>query len=144
MTALQGSANFCLYAGESFVARDFAGLFGPGTRLICGAETSLPPHANAHSLTHLVNELEGTTIQIQHGFDVPGLTYFDQVHTPDIEIASANILLWGAKPAMPSALDEGIRKRRIEAGRFMMPKSISDGFDYDVAIFENLHWHLRR
>ncbi|MDJ0679171.1 MAG: glycosyltransferase [Xenococcaceae cyanobacterium MO_167.B52] len=116
--------------------------------LVTASETTAVPHKSAHILTQRFNETGLKTYTLQHGFENIGLTYFDEIHTPDsINFASQKILIWGNLDSLsPKALPE-IRERCIPVGcpKEIPPKppqiNIPGNREYLIGIFENLHWH---
>ena len=116
--------------------------------LVTASETNAGPHKSAHILTQRFNKAGLKTYTLQHGFENIGLTYFDEIHTPDsINFASQKILIWGNLDSLsPRALPE-IRERCIPVGcpKEIPPKppqiNIPGNREYLIGIFENLHWH---
>lgn len=118
--------------------------------LITASETSARPHRYTHLLTKRANQRGILTYTLQHGWENIGLTYFDEIHSPDvIHFASQKILIWGNMDSLlPEVLPE-TRSRCVSVG---CPKEkalistttnleIPHQRDYLISIFENLHWH---
>jgi hypothetical protein len=116
--------------------------------LITAAETTAGPHLSAHTLTKRAHRSGILTYTLQHGFENIGLTYFDEVHTPEaIRFASQKILIWGDLDTLsPQVLPE-TKSRCFPVGCFKEIDRVKPAIeipnrrDYLIAIFENLHWH---
>ena len=116
--------------------------------LITGAESTLGPHRCAHRITKRANQVGIPTYTLQHGFENIGLTYFDDLQTPQlVRFASQTIFTWGDTSLLsPEALPETV-KRCLPAGCVKevipdIPKlEIPGSRDYLIGVFENLHWH---
>ncbi len=115
--------------------------------LITGAETSLNPHRVPHALTLAAQALGVETYTLQHGIENVGLSYFDDVHDAQVEIAADHILTWADPVRFPSAIPTATRARcravgrtsKIEAQVVALPGELADR--QIVGVFENLHWH---
>ena len=118
--------------------------------LITASETSARPHRYTHLLTKRANQREILTYTLQHGWENIGLTYFDDIHSPDvIDFASQKILIWGD---MNSLLPEVLSETKLRCVPVGCPKEkeiitttptleIPHQRDYMISVFENLHWH---
>lgn len=115
--------------------------------LITGAETSLNPHRVPHALTLAAQSVGVETYTLQHGIENVGLSYFDDVHDAQVEIAADHILTWADPVRLPSAVPPGTRARcrvvgrtsKIEAQVVTLPDELAGR--QIVGVFENLHWH---
>ena len=118
--------------------------------LITASETSAKPHRYTHLLTQRSNQRKILTYTLQHGWENIGLTYFDDVHSPDvIHFASQKILIWGNLDSLlPEVLPE-TKSRCVSVGCPKEKEFISTTAtleipyqrDYLISVFENLHWH---
>ena len=116
--------------------------------LITAAESTLGPHRCAHIITKRANKSGIPTYTLQHGFENIGLTYFDEIQTPQlVNFAAQTIFTWGdTRLLSPQALPETV-KRCLPVGcvkeviRDVPHLKIPGNRDYLVGVFENLHWH---
>jgi hypothetical protein len=118
--------------------------------LITASETSAKPHRYIHLLTKRANQRKIFTYTLQHGWENIGLTYFDNIHSPDtIHFASQKIFIWGNIDSLvPEVLPE-TKSRCVAVGCPKEKEVISTAAkleipnqrDYVISVFENLHWH---
>jgi hypothetical protein len=90
------------------------------------------------------------TATMQHGFENPGLTYHDFLHSAKkISFASRRIYLWGAistlcnevpQRTVNKCLTVGCTSENTDDSPIADLLDISDGKKI-IGIFENLHWH---
>lgn len=115
--------------------------------LLTVSETTAGPHKSAHVLTQRANQAGLCTYTLQHGFENIGLTYFDEIHTPDsIRFASQKILIWGDLNSLSLDILPETKQRCVPVGCLKENPQISQiafpkNREYLVAVFENLHWH---
>lgn len=124
--------------------------FPPTIRsLLSASESSLYPHRLAHTLTRKANAAGIATATIQHGYEAPGLTYHDSLHSArKIGFASQRIYLWGPLSTLcaevPATTAERCKVVGCPDSHFQkgptMASDIRQG-PLKVGIFENLHWH---
>lgn len=100
-------------------------------------------------IVDMANAAGAHTYTLQHGFENPGLTYYDDVQDKSIKFASRHILTWGAPESLPAWVSEQTRRKCIGVG---CPKSLTEtvtsglsdplpGKDKPfIAVFENLQW----
>lgn len=115
-----------------------------GIDAVLTAETSAGPHKRLFRVAERARALGLATYAVQHGFENIGITYFDQVHGPEIGFASEHVFTWSA--AAPSAPEEN-REKFIPVGCPKVypqrPPALPVAFDpkRTVLVLENLHWH---
>lgn len=124
--------------------------FPPASRaVLCAAESNLLPHRMAHKLLRSANRKGIFTATFQHGYETPGLTYHDSLHSArKIEFAARRIYLWGCintlRPEVPTrtvnkCLSVGCPE--IHATAMASPQNDKADHVLTIGIFENLHWH---
>lgn len=113
------------------------------TMLFCPSESSAISHALTHELTSTANRYGVRTFTVQNGFEQAGLTIED----PDVgesRFNSSRIFTWQHSALLPSFIPSEVRARCRGVGRFIPSASIhrvcSLQHEFDVGIFENLHW----
>lgn len=116
--------------------------------LITASETNNYSHQYPHLLTQRANQVGIHTYTLQHGFENIGLTYFDEIDTPNsIKFASQKIFIWGNLNSLSPAILPDTKSRCIPVGCLKEIISTTAKInlphqrDYLIAIFENLHWH---
>ena len=80
--------------------------------VLTAAESNARPHWVAYRLTRRANREGLKTLTLQHGFEQPGLTYFDEIYRPDkFRFASKKIFIWGTRAALHEKVPQSIRSR---------------------------------
>lgn len=115
--------------------------------VLCATESNLLPHRLAHLIAKHVRNLGIYTAVLQHGYESPGLTYHDSLHSiHKVEFASERIYLWGEvellHPLVPAArrdkcLSVGLPQGKLKSNEVKAYKTST----LIIGIFENLHWH---
>jgi len=127
---------------SSFVLPDTAKV------MLCAAESNLLPHRLAHTLVQKANHKGLFTATIQHGFEMPGLTYHDRLQSVrKIKFSARRIYLWGSIEELHPLVPAETRQKCMTVGlpatithRCSAP-TIQRGTELlTVGIFENLHW----
>jgi hypothetical protein len=115
--------------------------------MLCAAESNLLPHRLAHTLVQKANQKGLFTATIQHGFEMPGLTYHDSLQSVrKIKFSARRIYLWGSTEGLHPWVPAETRRRCMSVGLPTMvhhcsaPKMLRRDKPLTVGIFENLHW----
>ncbi len=58
-------------------------------------ESTTAMHKLPYILTRLANAVGTSTYTMQHGFENVGLSYYDEIHGPDVKFAAKTVLTWG-------------------------------------------------
>ena len=137
--------TYCIlpYAAVFF---GFVGNLKGFNALITAAESNARAHRVAHVMVRQANRQGLRTYTLQHGFEQPGLTYFDESSKPDsFKIVSQKIFLWGEVGNLPKQVSQDIKSRCIAVGcpkpaifRTQTPKPPEASCL--ISVFENLHW----
>ena len=117
--------------------------------LLSASESSLLPHRLSHILTKRANASGVFTSTLQHGYETPGLTYHDALHSArKIFFASRRIYLWSDTSTLRPEVSRSTAAKCLMVGcpdifPRMEHRVRSDraGGNLSVGIFENLHWH---
>ena len=89
--------------------------------VLTAAESSARPHWVAYRLACRANRRGLKTFTLQHGFEQPGLTYFDDTYRPDtFRFASKQIFIWGPPASLHEQVPSSVRSRCVSVG---WPKS---------------------
>lgn len=107
--------------------------------VISVSESSHPAHAAAHALARRARESGLRTYALQHGFENLGLFGLE---ADAAGFASESVFCWFPEGAVPPELSSDTRSRLVHVGR---PQAAAGpaptgSCDYDVGVFENLHW----
>lgn len=116
--------------------------------MLCAAESNLLPHRLAHTLVQKANQKGLFTATIQHGFEMPGLTYHDKLQSVrKIKFSARRIYLWGSTEKLHPWVPAETRRRCMSVGlpatithRDSIPTMQRGAKSLTVGIFENLHW----
>jgi hypothetical protein len=115
--------------------------------LLCATESNLSAHRLAHLITKHARKLGIYTAVLQHGYEAPGLTYHDSLHSiRQVEFASERIYLWGEVELLHPLVSAATRDKCLSVG---LPWGKLKSNEVKacktstliIGIFENLHWH---
>lgn len=117
--------------------------------LITASESTAKPHRAAYQLTQFANAQKIKTFTMQHGIENIGLTYFDELYTPDnVEFASNYIFTWCPKEGLHSKIKQSTQNKCVSIGRpnsntvdVKMVEHLPSQYHKRVMVFENLHWN---
>jgi len=111
-------------------------------------ETTFSKDKLPYMITKLANAVQVQTYTLQHGFETAGLTYYDEIHGPEIRFAAKTVLTWGPVAELPAWVDKETRDKAVAVG---YPLKVEDGGGFAlstptdqrpiIGIFDNLHWH---
>lgn len=116
--------------------------------LLFASESSLAPHRFAHQLARKGAAAGLFTATMQHGYETPGLTYHDWLHSArKIRFASERIYLWGDLSTLCPSVPRATVAKCLPVGGPSLPGTARmetrSGAQRQpvIGIFENLHWH---
>jgi hypothetical protein len=108
--------------------------------------TSLRAHRHSQAVVARARLAGVPSFSMQHGLENVGLTFFDELHSEEVEITSDYLFVWfPPDEAPPSPLE--LRRKFIHVGavksaRPRGPKPpLPEGTGPVISVFENLHWH---
>ena len=114
--------------------------------LVCATESNLLPHRLAHQIALHARRHGIYTTVVQHGYEMPGLTYHDNLQSiRKMWFASERIYLWGSAQLVHQMVPAATRAKCLTVG---CPSGISAPGEFTarkadtpiVGVFENLHW----
>jgi hypothetical protein len=107
--------------------------------VIAASESSHPAHAAGHALAQRAAAAGLSTYAVQHGLENVGLFGHE---ASAARFASKTVFCWFPESLIPSALPAETRARLVHVGRPAPPGgwAVSATGQYDVGVFENLHW----
>jgi glycosyltransferase involved in cell wall biosynthesis len=116
--------------------------------LLFASESSLVPHRFAHRLARKGAAAGLFTATMQHGYEAPGLTYHDWLHSArKIRFASKRVYLWGDMSTLCSTVPRATAAKCLPVGGPPLPRAAIPALHPGtprqpvIGIFENLHWH---
>ena len=114
--------------------------------LICATESNLLPHRLAHQIALHARRQGIYTTVVQHGYEVPGLTYHDNLQSiRKVGFASERIYLWGSVQSLHPIVQANTRAKCLTVGCPSVMRASGEVTARNsntpiVGVFENLHW----
>jgi hypothetical protein len=128
--------RFAQIPRRRIVAGRAPSLFGMDA-VISAAESSHPAHAAGHALALRAKAAGLAAYTIQHGFENVGLFGLE---AGAAQLASDVVFCWFPDGATPRELPGDLLPRLAHVGRPAPQAIIEAAAEYDVGVFENLHW----